>query len=131
MFVGGCVVYYKAKDYTPKQPGLLVPMPIPEQHLDVQSMDFKSGLPSSQGYNTIYTCYDKFKNFLCLIPCFKGEGALSALECANLFFSTIVRLFVVPKMVFYDRNSRFTSNFWKVLWGLLETKVLFTSTYNL
>ena len=68
-------------------------MPIPEQHFNVWSMDFISRLPSSQGYNTIYTCIDKFTKFVHLIPSFKGKGALSTLECANLFFSKIVRLF--------------------------------------
>ena len=65
------------------------------------------------------------------IPCFKGEGALSALECAHLFFSNIVRFFGVPKMVVHDRDSKFTSNFWEALWELLGTKVLFTSAYHL
>ena len=41
-------------------------------------MDFISGLPSSQGYNKIYTFIDKFTKFAQLIACFKGEGALSA-----------------------------------------------------
>ena len=66
-----------------------------------------------------------------LIPYFKGGGALTAPECANLFFSNIVRLFGIPKMVLHDRDSRFTSSFWKALWGLLGTKVLFTSVYHL
>ena len=66
-----------------------------------------------------------------LIPYFKGEGALSTPECANLFFSNIVRLFVVPKIVLHDHDSRFTSNFWKALWELLGTKVLFISAYHL
>ena len=55
-----------------------------------------------------------------LIPCFKGKGALSAPECANLFFSNIVRLFGIPKMVLHDYNSRFTSNFWKALMGIVR-----------
>ena len=74
-------------------------------------MDFISGLPNSQGYNTILTCIANFTKFVCFIPCFKGEGALSAPECADLFFSKIVRLFGVPKMVLHDHDSRFTSNF--------------------
>ena len=86
-------------------------MPIPEQYFDVWSMDFIPELPSCQGYNTIYTCIDKFIKFVCLIPCFKGKGALSAPECANPLFLNIVRLFDVPKMVSHDRDSRFTSNF--------------------
>ena len=66
-----------------------------------------------------------------LIPCFKGKGALSASDCANLFFSNIIRLFGIPKIVLHDHNSRFTSNFWKALWELLGTRVLFTSDYYL
>ena len=72
------------------------------------SMDFVSGLTSSQVYSTIYTCIEKFTKFVSFIPCFKGEGALSTPECANLFFSNTVRLFSAPKMVLRDRDSRFT-----------------------
>ena len=92
-------------------------------------MDVISGLHSSQGFNTIYIYIDKFTRFTQLIPWFKGERALSAPECANLFFSNIVRLFGVLKIVLHDQYSRLTSNFCKALWELLGTKVLFTSAY--
>ena len=85
-------------------------------------MDFIFGLSSSQSYNTIYTCIDKFTKFERLISCFKGKGALSAPECANLIFSHIIRLFGVPKIVLHDCDSRFNSNFWKDLWDLLRVK---------
>ena len=49
-------------------------------------MDFICGLPSSQGYTTIYTCIDNFTKSVWLILCFKGEGALCVFEYANLFF---------------------------------------------
>ena len=45
------------------------------------------------------------------IPYIKGEGPVNALECANLFFLNIVRLFGIPKTVLYDGDSRFSSNF--------------------
>ena len=90
---------------------MLVPIPIPEQSFDICSMGFISGLPSSQRYNTVYTCIVKFTKFVWLIPCFKGEGALSAPECANLFSSNIIRLFGVPKMVLHDCDSKITPNF--------------------
>ena len=117
--------FSKAKDNTSKQPGLFVPMPIPEQCSDVWSMDFISSPPSCQGYNTIYTYINNFTKFVWLIPCFKGKGALSAPEYANLFFSHIVRLFGVPKVALHNYDSRFTSRFWKALWELLGTKLLF------
>ena len=90
-------------------------------------MDFISGLPSSNDYNAAFTFINKFTKFVRLIPCFKGEGALSATECDDIYFSNIVRLFGIPKMVLHDHDSRFTSNLCKALWELLGTKVLFTS----
>ena len=105
-------------------------MLIPETHFDIWSMDFISGLPSSQGYYTNYICINNLTKFVRLIPCFKGDGALSAPECANLFISSIIRLFGILKMVLHDCDSRFTSNFWKALWELLSTRVLFTSAYH-
>ena len=65
-----------------------------------------------------------------LFPCFKGEGALSTPECANLFFSRIIMLFGVPKMILHDRDSRYTSSFLNALWEFLGTKVLFISAYH-
>ena len=61
------------------------------------------------------------------MPCFKGKGALSAPECASFFFTNIVILFFIPKMVLNNHDSRFTSNFGKVLWEFLVTSILFTS----
>ena len=51
--------------------------------------------------------------------------------CAYLFFSNIIGLFGVTKMVLYNHDLGFTSNFWKALLELLGTKVLFTSAYYL
>ena len=66
-----------------------------------------------------------------LIPYFKDEGAFSAPNCASLFISKIVRLFGVLEIMLHDCDSRFISNFWKDLWELLGTKVLFISAYHL
>ena len=74
-------------------------------------MDFISGLPSSNDYNAAFTFINKFTKFVRLIPCFKGEGALSVPKYANLFFSNIISFFGVPKIVLHDHDSRFTFNF--------------------
>ena len=88
-------------------------------------MDFISGQPSSKGYYTICTCIDKFTKFVRLISCLKGEGVLSTPEHANLFFSTIVQLFGVPKTVLYDHDSWFTSKLWKALWIVIRNQSTF------
>ena len=65
-----------------------------------------------------------------LIYCFEGKGALSAPECANVFFSHNFRLLALPKMGLQDCNSRLASILWKALWEFLETKILFSSAYH-
>ena len=39
-----------------------------------------------------------------------------------------VRLHRVPKSIVSDRDVKFLSYFWKVLWGKLSTKMLFSTT---
>ena len=47
---------------------------------------------------------------------------------ADLFFRKVVRLYGITITIVSDRDSKFVSHFWKVLWAKLGTKLLF-STY--
>ena len=49
---------------------------------------------------------------------------------ADLFFREIVRLHDVPRSIVSNRDVKFLSYFWKVLWGKLGTKLLFLTTCN-
>ena len=82
-------------------------------------MDFITDLPPCSGFNGIYTCVDKLTKFVKLIPVLIGEGALSALEVACLFFEHVVQLFGIPHVVLHDCDAHFTANFWHCLWELL------------
>ena len=46
-----------------------------------------------------------------LIPCFVGEGALSASSVAKLFFDNIAKFFGIPAEVISDKDPRFTAFF--------------------
>ena len=59
-----------------------------------------------------FTCVDRLTKYCRLIPCFVGEGALSASLVAKLFFDNVVRFFGVPAEVISDRDPRFTASFW-------------------
>ena len=35
----------------------------------------------------------------------------------------------MPHYIIHDKDVRFTVAFWKALWSMLETKILFSSAY--
>ena len=47
-----------------------------------------------------------------------------------LFFNNWVHFFGVPYYFIHDRDVTFTAAFWKVLWLMLGTNMLFSSAYH-
>jgi hypothetical protein len=120
-----CIPCRKAKSRT--QPhGLYTPLPVlKEPWVDI-SMDFILGLPrSKQGRDSIFVVVDRFSNMAHFIPCHKIDDATNI---ADLLFREIVPLHGVPKSIVFYRDVKFLSYFWKVLWGKLRTKLLFSTT---
>ena len=93
-------------------------------------MDFITDLPLSRQCNCIFTCVEKLSKYTVLIPCLMGEGALGAVDIADLFFAHVVSRFGVPRSVLHDRDPRFTSSFWKQLWARLGTRVRMSTAFH-
>jgi transposase InsO family protein len=91
-------------------------------------MDFVTGLQTSTKQNDIImVVVDKLSKYAHFIPV---KSTCKAINVTNIFMKEIFRLHGMPKEIVSDRDTKFTSNFWKSLMVGLETKLLFSTTYH-
>ena len=118
-FVESCPLCQVAKSDHTLHRGKLQSTNIPEKKWTEVSLDFITDLPVTKGMkDSILTVIDKATRMVHLIPCKKS---VTAAETAKLYWDQVVKLHGVPRILYSDRGTRFTSQFWKTLWGLTGT----------
>jgi hypothetical protein len=91
-------------------------------------MDFITGLPTSTKHNdAIMVVVDKLSKSAHFIPV---KSTCKEIDIANIFMKEIFRLHGMPEEIVSDRDTKFTSNFWKSLMAGLKTKLLFSIAYH-
>ncbi|GKB02392.1 putative reverse transcriptase domain-containing protein, partial [Tanacetum coccineum] len=93
------------------------------------TMDFVTKLPkSSQGYDTIWVIVDRLTKSLLFLP-MRETNPMEKL--AIMYLKEVVTRHEIPVSIICDRDSRFTSNFWRSLQKALGTILDMSTAYHL
>ncbi|GKA61673.1 putative reverse transcriptase domain-containing protein [Tanacetum coccineum] len=93
------------------------------------TMDFVSGLPRTpSGYDSIWVIVDRLTKSAHFLPMKKTD---SIEKLAQLYLKEIVCKHGVPTSIISDRDSLFTSRFWKSLQEAMGTQLDMSTAYHL
>ncbi|GKB63298.1 putative reverse transcriptase domain-containing protein [Tanacetum coccineum] len=127
-YVSKCLTCAKVKAEHQRPSGLLVQPEIPQWKWDNITMDFIMKLPkSSQGYDTIWVIVDRLTKSVIFVP-IRETDPMERL--ARMYQKEVVMRHGIPVSIIYDRDPRFTSNFWRLLQKALGTNLDMSTTYH-
>lgn len=92
--------------------GVLHPLPVPGYLWQDISMDFVTGLPSSNGYDTIWVVVDYLTKLWHFIPC---STTIDTEGLVELLLTNIFYVHRHPETIVLDWGPQFTLQFWKYL----------------
>ena len=126
--MASCDVCQRNKSSNKKLAGLLRPLEIPTRNWQHVSMDLIIQLPKTKsGNDAIVVFVDKLSKMSHFVA---TKTAISAPELAKIFFDTVFRLHGMPEVIISDRDTRFTSLFWRALFKSMDTKLAMSTAFH-
>ena len=90
-------------------------------------MNFVIGLPTSKGYDSIFVVVDMLTKVAHLFPIRKDS---TTKDVAHVFMHGVFLHHGLPCRIIFDRDSKFTSNFWKEIFEAKGTQLSFSTAYH-
>ena len=126
-----CPTCATSKSPTEKPRGLLKTMPVPTHPWQYIGIDFVGLLPESSNrngsYDMICVIIDLLTAMVHLVP---TRQTCKAVDMAELIFDSVFKLHGLPERIISDRDSLFTSHFWKKLNSLLNIELRLSSAFH-
>lgn len=97
----------------------------PSGRWNLVQVDFITGLPLSNSYDSICTFIDAYSKRVILAPC---KSDITAPQFADLYIDHLVRQHGPVPVLLSDRGTQFTAEFWKQASARLGTDLKFGST---
>lgn len=126
-FMRNCPTCQRCKVENLHPTGLLQPLPIPTLIWNHISLDFIEGFPKVQGKTEILLVVDRLSKYAHFIPISHPYTTASVVVA---FLANIVKLHGLPETIVSDRDSTFTSNFWKELFRLSGSTLALSIVYR-
>ncbi|GJR63055.1 putative reverse transcriptase domain-containing protein [Tanacetum coccineum] len=127
-YVSKCMTYAKVKAEYQKPSGLLVQPIIPIWKWENITMDFVTKLPkTTSGQDTIWVIVDRLTKSAHFLP-MKETDSMEKLT--RQYLKEVVSRHGVPVSIISDRDSKFTSHFWKSLNEALGTQLDMSTAYH-
>jgi hypothetical protein len=127
-YVTTCDTCQRNKHSKQLKPGLLMPLPLPEEPCMHWTTDQVTGLPrSKRGYDAIQVYVDRLTKLKKFAATRTTDGAV---ELAGTTLRTIIGPHGMPKSLVSDRDSRITSHFWRELSRVLGSEVKLSTAYH-
>jgi hypothetical protein len=126
-YVTGCDRCNRTKTFPSKPVGTLKPNRVPDRRWQVITVDLITGLPDSQGYNSIFVVVDRLSKRIHIAP---TTDEVNSEGVARLFRDHVWRHHGLPEEVISDRGSTFVSKFMRELYRLLGIKIAASTAYH-
>ena len=126
-FCKSCGQCQTTKDSPQRPAGLLHSLPIPDRPWQSIGMDFVGPLPQSKGFDYLFVVIDRLTSMVRLIP---TTVKITASQLSWLFVNEVVKLHGVPESIVSDRDTKFTSIFWREIQRILGVKLLMSTAFH-
>ena len=117
-----------SKDVNGKPTGLLHSLPIPDRPWQSIGLEFMGPLPKSNKFDYLLVIIDQLTSQVHLVP---TTMTVTARGATWLILKEVVRLHGIPESIVSDRDTKFTSIFWKEPHRLMGSKLLMSTTFQL
>lgn len=95
-------------------------MPVADYLWSQISLDFITGLPTSDGKDSILTVICQLSKMRHYIPCSEQDNGTSAESTAMLLVKEVIRLYGLPDRIISDRGPQFISTLYQALCQRLQ-----------
>ena len=126
-FCHTCDPCQRCKPSNSRPHGKLHMLPVPTKPWDSIGMDFVGPFPESRGFNYLWVIICRMTSMVHLIPV---HTKMTASELSWIYLREIVRLHGLPSSIVSDRDSKFTSKWWRELHKVLGARLLMSTSFH-